>query len=493
MKREYLRLKALSKSDQALAIVASLSKIKSKAFLKLFPESVQSSLGFYLKENGSDLKARHIGRIPPTTGQPWALSLLVVPEKLSAFEALELSRKLLASAVQTKTASLGLVFAGSPKDDVWAECLGAALAARLFLMPAYGKKAKDQKPYQLSKTQLFSDRNFGKNFDYGFESGQGSNLVRHLGALPANFLNPEIYGKEITKLAKENRVSTRFYSRTDLKKLKAGAFLAVNQGDPDSKGGIYELTYSPKKAKNKSFIALVGKGLCYDTGGYDIKTGGHMAGMKGDMQGSAVALASFLTAVRLKLPLKLKAYLVLTENHISPKAYKADDVIVAMNGRSIEVVNTDAEGRMVLADTLCLASKAKPDLIVDYATLTGMAVYAIGTNYAAGFTNDEKLHAPIVAAGKASGERVWTFPLDKDYEKALKSSVADTLQCSRGRGVDHILAARFLSHFVEKGVPWVHIDLAASENKGGLAHVDSDYTGFGVRWSLEFLRSKYRC
>jgi len=272
----------------------------------------------------------------------------------------------------------------------------------------------------------------------------------------------------------------------------AGSFTAVDQGDPDSNGGIYEILYSPRAAKNKKVIALVGKGLCFDTGGYDVKTSGYMLTMKGDMQGSAVALSSLIACAELKLPLKVKAYLGITENHISPKAYTPDNVVVALNGTSIEVVNTDAEGRMVLADTLCLADRADPDLIMDFATLTGSAVRSIGTGYGAVFTSIEKWHSKIVEAGVSSGERVWTFPMPPDYEKRLESPIADTLQCSKSPGIDHILAAIFLKKFMSEGRPWIHLDLSAAENEGGLAHTDSLFTGYGVRFVLEFLRSHYK-
>jgi leucyl aminopeptidase len=212
-----------------------------------------------------------------------------------------------------------------------------------------------------------------------------------------------------------------------------------------------------------------------------------MVTMKGDMQGSAVALAVLVTAARLKLPLHLKAYLGVTENHISPKGYKADDVVTALNGMTIEVVDTDAEGRMVLADTLHLATKDQPSLCVDFATLTGAARRALGKRYSAAFTNTEKLRPAIVSCGRESGERVWTFPMDDDYAKAIESPVADILQCPKDPGPDHIWAACFLSKFVAKGVPWVHVDLCASECEGGLGPTDTLFTGFGVRWALRFL------
>jgi leucyl aminopeptidase len=323
-------------------------------------------------------------------------------------------------------------------------------------------------------------------FEYGLITADGTNIARYLATLPPNILNPAQYGVEIRRICKESGISVKFYSKQELKKMGAGAFTAVDQGNPDSAGGIYELSYAPK-GKTKKTIHFAGKGLCFDTGGYDVKTSGFMVTMKGDMQGSAVALASMVVAVRLGLPYKMKAFLGITENHISPKAFKPDEVVTALNGMSIEVVNTDAEGRMVLADTLNLASREKPDCLVDFATLTGSAVRAIGTQYSCGFTNRDKLHEVIKSAGKDSGERIWTFPIDSTFGKALESKIADTLQLAKGKP-DHIMAAYFLSRFVVDGTPWVHIDLSAAENDNGLAHVDSMFTGFGVRWATEFIQ-----
>ncbi|MBI3542692.1 MAG: leucyl aminopeptidase family protein, partial [Deltaproteobacteria bacterium] len=368
-----------------------------------------------------------------------------------------------------------------------ADAFGSALAARVFLMPIYGKRKDKQKAFRLETVMLVSgNKKALAALERGAILGDGTNLARELATIPPNHLHPSGYATRIAALCKEHGLKHKFHSNKELKKMGAGAFTAVDQGNPESDGGVHEITYSPSGAKGKA-VALVGKGLCFDTGGYDVKINGSMHTMKGDMQGSAVALAGIVTAARLKLKRPMKAWLGVTENHISPRAYKSDEVVTALNGTTIEVINTDAEGRMVLADVLTLASREKPELVVDFATLTGAAVRALGTKFSAGFTNVKKLHAPIVAAGVESGERVWTFPLDPTYFKALESKVADTLQCTKGGGPDHIWASCFLSKFVEKGVSWVHIDLAASENDDGLAHVDSMFTGFGVRWLHTFL------
>ena len=183
----------------------------------------------------------------------------------------------------------------------------------------------------------------------------------------------------------------------------------------------------------------------------------------------------------------MDAWLALARNQIGPKAYTQNDVVRACNGVSIEIVHTDAEGRMVLSDTLALASRTEPSLLLDYATLTGACVVALGSRYSGAFTRDTTLAKAVIAAGVHSGERVWPMPVDADYDEAIESQVADVKQCIVESEADHILAARFLGRFVPDAVPWVHVDLSAAEHKGGLAHVPTDVTGFGVRFTLDLL------
>jgi len=185
----------------------------------------------------------------------------------------------------------------------------------------------------------------------------------------------------------------------------------------------------------------------------------------------------------------LDCWLALAQNHISPKAYKQNDIVKALNGTTIEVIHTDAEGRMVLADTLTLASRGKPDWMIDFATLTGSMAMALGARYSGVFGNRDELVQRAVSVGKQSGERLCAFPLDEDYEAALDSKVADIKQCTLDGGADHILATRFLKRFVEHDVPWLHVDLSASRCEGGLGSVASDVTGFGVAWGLQMLQA----
>lgn len=308
--------------------------------------------------------------------------------------------------------------------------------------------------------------------------------------LPSNMLTPSDYLKRVRQLANENKWKLEFYDITHLKKQKAGAFLAVAQGSPTEDAGIVRLHYMPAISTRKNKLILVGKGICYDTGGVNLKSANYMFGMHEDMQGSAVALGTLLALTRLKVNFPVECWMALAMNHIGPKAYKPNDVITASDGTTIEIVNTDAEGRMVLADTLVMASKQKPKLIIDYATLTGACIYSLGKAYSGIFTNKDELIPKLVEAGRDSGERVWPFPMDEDYDKSLESDIADVKQCSRESGADHILAARFLQRFVKNNTPWIHIDLASSNRKGGLAHIPTDTTGFGIRYTLNLLLDK---
>jgi len=182
-------------------------------------------------------------------------------------------------------------------------------------------------------------------------------------------------------------------------------------------------------------------------------------------------------------------WLALTENRIGPTAYKPQDIVRALNGTTIQVIHTDAEGRMVLADTLALAARRKPRAIIDYATLTGSCLHALTERYSGAFTNRLDTRTQIEAAGTRSGERVWCFPMDADFDTDLDSTVADVMQCAVDGKGDHILASRFLSRFVPAEIAWLHIDLSAGMRHGGLAHIGTDITGFGVRYTLELLRS----
>ncbi len=327
-------------------------------------------------------------------------------------------------------------------------------------------------------------------------------LARELTVLPPNELTPGHYREKIRALAKTGGWGIEEYDYRRLRKMGAGAFCAVAQGSDEQDAAIVHLSYAPKGARQR--VALVGKGICFDTGGHNLKPAKYMAGMHEDMNGSAVALALLQAVQALRLPLAVDVWLAIAQNHISAQAYKQNDIVTALDGTHIEIVHTDAEGRLVLADTLTLAtrpvksgksSKAgkaaamnvpRPDLVIDFATLTGSMVAALGNRYAGVFASSDALASLAVGAGRQSGERVCVFPMDEDYETALDSKVADIKQCTLEGEADHILAARFLKRFTHD-VPWLHVDLSAANCSGGLGAVASDITGFGVAWGIGLL------
>jgi leucyl aminopeptidase len=330
----------------------------------------------------------------------------------------------------------------------------------------------------------------------------GNNLARWLTALPPNTLDAAGYRRLLKDFARRLDLDFKFYGETQLRRLGAGAFLAVSQGNAARDAGIVHMAYRggaptrggqpsgarASRAPGPPAVSLVGKGICFDTGGTNLKSHKSMLDMHTDMEGSAVAVGSLYALHALRSPLAVDCWLAITENRIGPLAYKPQDVVRAHNGTTIQVIHTDAEGRMVLADTLSLAASKKPRAIIDYATLTGACVYALTERYSGAFTNRPEARGRIEAAGTSSGERVWCFPMDTDFDSDLESTVADVLQCAtEGKG-DHILAARFLSRFVPKNIAWLHLDLAAGSRSGGLAHITTDITGFGVRYTLDLLR-----
>ncbi|HTN93239.1 MAG TPA: leucyl aminopeptidase family protein [Gallionella sp.] len=352
-------------------------------------------------------------------------------------------------------------------------------------LPLHKKKPDQRKPLQKIALYGFSDK---KIFDGLKAQAEGNLLCRTLTVLPPNELTPGLYRKRIRDLAGQNGWQLKEFDLKTLRKMGAGAFVAVAQGSSEEDAAIVHLRYKNPKAKQT--VALVGKGICFDTGGYNLKPARYMHGMHEDMNGSAVALGILLAATQQKLPVNIDCWLAIAQNHIGPKAYKQNDIVKALNGTTIEIMHTDAEGRMVLSDTLTLASRAKPSLLIDFATLTGSMHVALGTRYSGVLGNRDELLQKAVQAGQQSGERLCAFPLDEDYEPALDSKVADIKQCTLDGEADHILAARFLKRFVEHDVPWLHVDLSASRCEGGLGSIAGEVTGFGVGWGLRMLQNK---
>jgi leucyl aminopeptidase len=411
----------------------------------------------------------------------------------STFERLNDAGKLARLALDGEPSSL-LLYAHGGDGGVMQAALNAtvaALQAAAFRFATFKSDAKPHRP--LSRIDLSAADKLTA-LDLTLATAAGNNLARWLTALPPNTLDAAGYRRLLQEFARRLGLEFKFYGEAQLKRLGAGAFLAVSQGNATRDAGIVHLVYRPgvatpgRRASSPPAVSLVGKGICFDTGGTNLKTHKGMLDMHMDMEGSAVAVGSLYALHSLRSPLAVDCWLAITENRTGPTAYKPQDVVRAHNGTTVQVIHTDAEGRMVLADTLSLAANTKPRAIIDYATLTGACVYALTERYSGAFTNRPEARELIEAAGSSSGERVWCFPMDADFDTDLESTVADVLQCTtEGKG-DHILAARFLNRFVPKNIAWLHLDLAAGARTGGLAHIATEITGFGVRYTLDLLQ-----
>ena len=420
-------------------------------------------------------------------------------DEASTFERLQAAGKLARSALDGEPQTVLLWQRGCEPAAANATLNAtiAALEAAAFRFESFKSRPKPRT--RLARIDIASGRKLPE-LDFTLATSAGNNLARWLTALPPNTLDARGYRRFLQQLARRLKLNFKFYGEAGLKRLGAGAFLAVARGNATRDAGIAHLSYRPRVAPPRGkagraalrpaapALGLVGKGICFDTGGTNLKPHKSMLDMHTDMEGSAVAVGSLYALHALRSPLAVDCWLAITENRIGPLAYKPQDVVRAYNGTTIQVIHTDAEGRMVLADALSLAAARKPRAIIDYATLTGACVYALTERYSGAFTNRPEARDLIESAGSSSGERVWCFPMDADFDTDLDSTVADIMQCAADGKGDHILAARFLSRFVPKEIAWLHLDLAAGSRHGGLAHIATEITGFGVRYTLDLLR-----
>jgi len=410
----------------------------------------------------------------------------VPPARATVFERLQFAGKLARAALTSEPRSLLLLAQGCAAGVATGALLAVVAALQAAAFPLASFKSQPKAKSLLTGIDLAAAIP-AADLELALASAAGNNLARWLTALPPNVLDAGAYRRLLREFARKLGLGFKFYGERELQRRGAGAFLAVSRGNATRDAGIACLTYRPRGG-SKPPLALVGKGICFDTGGTNLKPHKSMLDMHTDMEGSAVAVGSLYALRALASPVAVDCWLAITENRIGPAAYKPQDVIRSLNGTTIQVIHTDAEGRMVLADALALAATKKPRAIIDYATLTGACVYALTERYSGAFTNRPEARELIEAAGASSGERVWCFPMDADFDTDLDSSIADIVQCAVDGKGDHILAARFLNRFVPKAIPWLHVDLAAGTRQGGLGHIGTEITGFGVRYTLDLVR-----
>jgi leucyl aminopeptidase len=312
-------------------------------------------------------------------------------------------------------------------------------------------------------------------------------LARDLVNCPPNDKYPQIMAAKAANIKKLGKhLSLKVLNKAKIKSLGMGGVIGVSQGSVHAPVFVH-LHYKPARARRT--VALVGKGVTFDSGGLSIKGASYMTDMKSDMAGGATVLCTTLAASRLNLPVEIHAIVPFVENMPSGTAFRVDDVLTFMNGKTAEIMNTDAEGRLILADALVYASRLKTDLILDFATLTGAAIVALGMNLTA-LMGDDKTIGKLKTAGEACGEGMWQLPLPKSYRSHIDSKIADIKNTGNSGEAGTISAALFLKEFVEGSQPWVHCDIAGPaflKREEGVH--PSGATGTPVRSIVEFLKT----
>lgn len=316
--------------------------------------------------------------------------------------------------------------------------------------------------------------------------GISSNFTRNLADMPPNLMTPIIVADHAQHIAHEFGLKCKVLDIPQAKELGMGGFLAVQSGsDNEGRFVVLEYNYSSKAPT----IALVGKGITFDSGGISLKPASSMTGMKYDMSGAAAVIGTLRAIAQLKPQVNVVGVIPLAENMPSGKATRQDDIVTFMNGKTAEIKNTDAEGRLILADALCYAEKYySPDVIIDIATLTGACVVSLGLYFSGLMSKNDELADELIEVGKKTGDKLWRLPLTDDYEPAIKSDVADLANSGKSEySAGTITAGLFLTHFVER-TPYAHIDIAGtSDGVLGVSYIGKGATGVGVRLFIEYI------
>ena len=359
-----------------------------------------------------------------------------------------------------------------------------------YTFDRYKSKERDAKDNKLEVIEaLFVSAKPGpevlKRIEFANAVAEGVNLARNLINEPANVMNPQKLAKAAQEMAGKKKIRCEILGEPELKRLKMGGILAVNQGSR-TPAALIVLEYGQRHKKNGT-VCLVGKGVTFDTGGISIKPAKDMEKMKYDMSGASAVIATLGVVADLKLPLHVVGLAPAVENNVAEDPQRPGDIIRMYNGKSVEVLNTDAEGRLILGDALAYAEKYKPTAIIDLATLTGMCAYTFGDKAIAILGNNAKLVQKVIKAGNAAGERCWELPLWDVYKDQIKGHHSDLYNIGGPYG-GTITAAKFLQEFIPAKTPWVHLDIA------GTAWADSPRfdcvkgaTGVGVKLLMSFL------
>lgn len=375
-------------------------------------------------------------------------------------------------------------------NQITAAVVGAEIAS---FDPAAVYKSEPEKNKLIGiEFVLSSNPEIQKNVKESQMLADSINLVRELGDMPANLMTPTYFLNETKKIAKANGLKLTVLNERQARQKGMGAFVGVAQGS-DEPSFMIAIEYSGNKSSKEKW-GLVGKGITYDTGGLSLKPSESMYGMKYDMSGAATVLGSVLTLAKLKVKANVVGVMAVTENALSAKPQMPGDIIKSYSGKSVEVVNTDAEGRLVLMDGLSFAQKDfKATKLVDIATLTGAIIVALGHVRSGVFSNNSQFAQKLIEAGAKVGEKFWELPMDEEYEELIKSDFADManagFQPSARSGAGSIFGAKFLEKVIEGDRAWIHLDIAGtSDDSKAKPYRGVGATGVGVKTLVELIK-----
>lgn len=420
--------------------------------------------------------------------RPVAVVGLGPADKITAAVIRRAAASLARSAKRAKRIAVS-VFDAVPDHVDRAEALSALAEGMTLGAYSYGDFKSEHKPNKLENVHIIGSggRAVSEALEQGRRVGEAVCFARDLVNEPGGSLTPTRFAEIAEEMAEREGLEISVLGLDAIREAEMGGLLGVNRGS-DQPPRFVEMSYAPDaETECRGSVALVGKGLTFDSGGLSIKTGTGMMTMKCDMSGGAAVLGVMSAVAAIAPPVKVTGYVPMTDNMLGGDATRPGDVLTIANGKTVEVLNTDAEGRLVLADALSLACRAEPDAIVDLATLTGACMVALGPKMAGLMGNNEGWIDQLTDAAERTGERVWRLPLPDDYKAQLDSSVADMKNIGGPHG-GALTAGLFLSNFVEEHIPWAHLDIA------GPAFTDAEDgetakggTGFGVRLLLDAL------
>ena len=462
---------------------------RPEAFITASDKAVQQAAADLISSGDVAGKTFEVSWLHKPAGLKATRLLLVGGGKAKSFSATEL-RKLAGAAVRAlKARNLRSLAFVVPEQIAVEEAVKAIVEGALvgnFDPDTYKSDRKDQAIDALAVVATGNQEALQQAVDEGRIVGEAQNFTRELVNEPSNHMTPTILAQRAQEMSKEVGLKCEVYGADKIKELKMGAFWGVAQGS-DEPPALIVMRYEPAGAPEKPVLGLVGKGITFDTGGISIKPADGMEKMKYDMAGGATMIGTMRAIAQLKPKVKVIGIVCATENMPSGKAQKPGDIQTAMSGKTIEIINTDAEGRLVLADGLCYARQLGCTHLIDAATLTGAVVVALGYANAGVFSNDDDLYQKFATALNDSGEKMWRLPLDDEYRDQIKSNIADLMNTG-GRWGGASTAAMFLKEFAED-TPWIHLDIAGTawmeDNKPWIAKGPS---GIAVRSLIEFAR-----